>query len=111
VERLAKVAPLEFLEPGAPAPTGAGTRVAAFGEVYLARPPTTAADLEALVREREKIHGILARTRVRLSDAGFRDHAPAEVVRETEAKAKELEERLRRIDEHLSAGASTRGAP
>ena len=111
VERLAKVAPLGFLEADVPAPERTGSRVAAFGECFLERPRATAADLEVLEREREKIHALLTRTRTRLADEGFRSHAPAEVVREAEEKARELEERVRRIDEHLKAGASPETSP
>jgi valyl-tRNA synthetase len=111
IERLAKVTPLELLDEGSPAPANCGTRVAVFGECFLERPAATAADLEALEREREKIHQLLEKTRARLADDGFRGHAPPEVVRETEEKARELDERLRRIDEHLKADASTEASP
>jgi valyl-tRNA synthetase len=107
IERLAKVAPLTFLPPEAPAPQGTGTRVAAFGECFLERPAASAATFDALEREREKLEEILQRTRARLADGGFRRRAPAEVVRETEEKVRELEERVRRIDEHLKSGASS----
>jgi len=110
IERLAKVAPLEFLAPDAPAPPGSGTRVASLGECFLERPAATAATLGALERERAKLEEILRRSRARLADPGFRARAPAEVVRESEEKVRELEDRVRRIDEHLKAGASS-GAP
>ena len=110
IERLARVAPLDWLSADAPAPERAGTRVAAFGECFLERPAATAAGLDALEREREKLAEIVTRTRDRLSDGGFRARAPPEVVRETEEKLRELEARVRRIDEHLKAGVSS-GSP
>jgi valyl-tRNA synthetase len=110
VERLARVRSLELLGPGAPAPAGVGSRVAPLGECYLERPRASPAENEALEREREKLSALLGKTQGRLADAGFRSRAPPEVVREAEQKAKDLEERIRRIDEHLKAGASA-GAP
>jgi len=107
VERLARVRPLLLLEPTAAAPPGTGSRVAPLGECYLQRPPATTAETGALEREREKLAGLLAKTRARLSDEGFRSRAPPEVVREAEEKARDLEERVRRIDEHLKPDASS----
>jgi valyl-tRNA synthetase len=111
VERLARVRPLALLAPADPSPARSGSRVAALGECYVERAPASGAETEALEREREKIAALLEKTRARLADDGFRGHAPPEVVREAEAKAKELTERLGRIDEHLKASASSGGAP
>ena len=111
IERMARVRPLEFLGSGASAPAGVGSRVVPLGECYVARPATNPAETEALTREREKLSGLLAKTRARLADEGFLHRAPPEVVRETESKAEELSARIRRIDEHLRAGASTSSAP
>jgi valyl-tRNA synthetase len=111
VERLSRVRPLGFLEAGAPAPAGTGSRVAQFGECYVERPAEAPADLEALRREREKVAALLEKTRARLADDGFRARAPPEVVRETEEKARELAERIGRIDEHLSPDASRSPPP
>jgi valyl-tRNA synthetase len=106
VARLARVDPLQFLAPGAPTPPGVGGRVAPLGECYVERPAASPVDTETLSREREKLSGLLEKTRGRLDDAGFRARAPPEVVLETEEKARELEERIRRIDEHLKTDGS-----
>jgi valyl-tRNA synthetase len=111
VERLARVRPLTLLDAGATAPAGTASRVAALGECYLERPASPAGATGSLEREREKLAGLLAKTRSRLSDERFRAHAPPEVVREAEEKAHELEERVRRIDEHLKAEASSSPGP
>ena len=110
VERLARVASLELLDAEAEVPQGTGRRVAIFGECFLERPVASGATAEALQKEREKIVGLLEKTRTRLADPGFRSHAPAEVVREAEEKAAELAERVRRIDEHLKEDGSSPGA-
>jgi valyl-tRNA synthetase len=109
IARLARVDPLELLASDAPAPPGVGSRVAPLGECYVARPSATPVDTETLAREREKLVGLLERTRGRLSDPGFRSRAPPEVVREAEEKSRDLEERVRRIDEHLKPGGSGAG--
>jgi valyl-tRNA synthetase len=111
VERLSRVRPLTLLGAEAPAPARSGSRVAPLGECYVERSPASGAETEALKREREKLVGLLAKTRARLADGGFRDHAPREVVREAEEKAKELEERVGRIDEHLKGSGSSSGEP
>ncbi|EQD41798.1 Aldo/keto reductase, partial [mine drainage metagenome] len=79
---------------------------APFGECYLARPETGPEATEALEREREKLELLLEKTRRRLADDGFRARAPPAVVREAEEKARELADRLRRIDEHLNPRGS-----
>ena len=106
IERLARVRPLTLLGASDTPPAGVGSRVAPFGECYLERPPASGEETQALEREREKLHGLLEKTRGRLADEGFRARAPPAVVREAEEKARDLEERLRRIDEHLKEGAS-----
>jgi valyl-tRNA synthetase len=108
---LSRVQPLELLDPGSPAPERASSRVAGLGECYLERPTEGPADVEALRREREKIAALLEKTRARLADDGFRARAPAEVVRETEEKARELAERIGRIDEHMKSEASPSSPP
>ncbi len=111
IERLARVRPLTLLE-GAGAPPGrVASRVAPLGECYLPRPESTPTETESLQREREKLAALLAKARARLTDDGFVRRAPPEVVREAEGKAAELEERIRRIDEHLKADASPSGRP
>jgi len=107
--RLGRVASLTFLAASDPAPTGVGSRVAPFGECYLARPPAAPAATETLEREREKLAALLEKTAARVADPGFRSRAPPEVVREAEEKARELRERLQRIDEHLKEAGSSGG--
>jgi valyl-tRNA synthetase len=111
VARIARVQPLEFLAGGAATPAGVGSRVAPLGECYVERPAATPVDTEALSREREKLTGLLEKTRARLSDPGFAARAPPEVVRETEEKARELEERIARIDDHLKGSRSVAVEP
>ena len=106
IARLARVAGPELLDAGAPAPPSAAGRVAPLGECFLERPPVAAGSTDALERERAKLIELREKTRARLADAGFRARAPPEVVREAEAKASELDERIARIDEHLKAAAS-----
>ncbi len=111
IQRLTRVGSLTLLEPGAPAPAGAGSRVAPLGECYLERPPSAPAATAALERERSMLADLLAKTRARLADDGFRARAPPEVVREAEEKLRDLTERIRRIDDHLKADASPSADP
>ncbi|MGI0070541.1 MAG: valine--tRNA ligase [Thermoplasmata archaeon] len=107
IGRLARVRPLGLLGADDPVPARVGRRVAPLGECFLERPDAAAAsETDALTREREKLTALLEKTRARLADAGFRARAPPEVVGEAEEKARELTDRLRRIDEHLSTDAS-----
>jgi valyl-tRNA synthetase len=100
--RLARLRGLDILEATEP-PSEVAARVTPDAEVFLELPAgARAAERETLEREREKLRALLARTRARLSDPGFRDRAPPPVVREAEAKADELAERLRRIEDHLA---------
>lgn len=107
LERLARVHPVTFLTPGSAPPPKAASRVAALGECYLERPLAGPEASEALRKERDKISVLLEKARARLADDGFRARAPPEVVREAEEKARELAERIGRIDEHLKAEASS----
>ncbi len=109
ISHLARVHPLTILGAGSPTPAGSGSRVAPLGECYVERPAARPVDTEALTREREKLSALLEKTRARLGDAGFRARAPPELVAETEEKARELEERIRRIDEHMNPGGSGAG--
>ena len=112
VVRLARLGSFTLLGADGEVPAGTGRRVAVFGECFLERPVASGATAEALQREREKLAALLEKTRSRLADPGFRARAPPEVVRETEEKATELTERVRRIDEHLKEdGASTEASP
>jgi len=111
IERLARVRSLDLLSEADVVPPSTGRRVAAFGECFLERPIASGATAEALLREREKLAALLSKTRARLSDPGFRDRAPPEVVREAEEKATELAERVHRIDEHLKEDGSSSAVP
>jgi valyl-tRNA synthetase len=103
VLKQARVGALEFLAPGAPAPAGSAPSVTAHGEFYLALPTqTTPAEREALERERAKLAALLAKTEQRLADPGFRNQAPPEVLKAAEEKARELSERLQKIEENLA---------
>jgi valyl-tRNA synthetase len=104
----ARVGALEFLEVGAPPPAGTAPSVTAHGEFFLALPSERSqAERAALEREREKLAGLLTKTEQRLADAGFRDRAPPEVLKAAEEKARDLAERVRRIQEHLAAETPT----
>jgi valyl-tRNA synthetase len=107
----ARVGALEFLAPGAPPPAGSAPSVTAHGEFFLALPTERSqAERQAMEREREKLAGLLAKTEQRLSDPGFRDRAPPEVLKAAEEKARDLADRVRRIEEHLAADTSTGAA-
>ncbi len=105
IVRLARLGRLELLTPDAPAPPGSASRVAPEAECYLERPATSPRKVDALARERERLASLLAKARSRLGDDGFRHRAPPQVVEEAEAKARELEERIGRIDRHLEEAA------
>ncbi len=107
IARLARLGAISFLEIDGAPPVPTVGRVATLGEWFLARPPRSATGSDGLERERAKLADLLARTRERLADPGFRGRAPPEVVREAETKATELTERIGRIDAQLKeAGAS-----
>ncbi len=111
IVRQGRIAGLTVIDATARPPEGTLTAVAPVGEVFLARPPETErSDWEALLKEREKLDGLLRKTRDRLADPGFRERAPPAVVKEAEAKAAELADRLQRIDEHLEASKGPTGA-
>ena len=100
--RLARVARLEVVAPGAPRPEPAASTVTALGEFFL---PISAEQAQredrALERERERLVALREKTRGRLSDPVYRSRAPPEVVEEAEGKLRELEARMAKIDEHL----------
>ena len=99
--RLSQIGELNFLDAAAPPPPGTASRVSSIGEFYLERPSGGPGGSAALEREREMLAGLLAKTQSRLTDPGFRSRAPPEVVREAEAKAAELKERIDRIDQRI----------
>jgi valyl-tRNA synthetase len=103
IRRLARVARLDVLE-GTGRPEGRTTSaVTAVGEFFLRRAAPTREESAGLSRERERLTALLAKARERLADEGFRTHAPAHVLAETEEKARELAERLRKIDAHMTS--------
>jgi valyl-tRNA synthetase len=105
IVRLAHLGRLDLLAADDPAPPGAASRVAPTGECYLERPPASPRKVDTLSRERERLATLLEKARNRLGDDGFRNRAPPEVVEEAEAKARELEERIGKIDRHLEEAA------
>ncbi len=103
----ARVGALEFLAAGTPPPAGTAPSVTVHGEFYLALPTGgSPAERLALERERDKLATLLQKTEQRLADAGFRDRAPPEVLKATQEKARDLADRVRRIEEHLAAEAT-----
>lgn len=103
-----RVGGLDFLDWNAPPPAGTAPSVTPHGEFFLALPTSRShAERLALKREREKLAGLLAKTQQRLADAGFRERAPPEVLKATEEKARDLAERVHRIETHLAAGTAT----
>jgi len=103
VARLTQLSGLHLLDAAAAPPSSSARAVTPFGEFYLAVPEVAETQSAALVKEREKLRQLLEKTRARLSDASFIARAPPEVVREAEAKARDLSERLDRIDAHLDS--------
>ncbi len=102
----ARVGALNFLAGDAPPPAGSAPSVTPHGEFFLALPSERSrAERQALERERDKLTGLLARAEQRLADPGFRHRAPPEVLKASEEKARDLAERIRRIQEHLAADA------
>jgi len=104
VRRLAKVGTLTFIGAAEPVPPEARGTVRPSGEYFLAVPKSTPSS-DALQRERDLLAGLLAKTRDRLADPGFRSRAPPSVVAETEEKARELSERLMKVEEQLGRPA------
>jgi valyl-tRNA synthetase len=102
IRRLARVGRLDLLGTAAPPGGRTASAVTAVGEFYLLRPEPTGTESGGLARERERLEALLQKTRERLADEGFRARAPAHVVVEAEEKARELAERIRKIDAHLT---------
>lgn len=104
IVRQAQLGELTFVPEGPPAGTAVASRIAALGECHLERPDLGAGSVETLEREKAKLVGLLSKTRARLDDPGFAGRAPPKVVEETREKARELEERIGKIDARLSGG-------
>lgn len=96
VVRLAKLASLAVLGPSDPAPTTRARSVSSVGEVFLLLEDSAGSE-EVLGRERSKLTELLARSKAKLEDPGFRSRAPPAVVAETEAKIRDLEARLQKL--------------
>jgi len=101
IRRLARVARLDLLQTTERPADRTVSAVTSVGEFYLRRPEPTGEESAGLARERERLAALLAKTQGRLADEGFRSRAPPHVVAEAEEKARELSERLRKIDVHL----------
>ena len=101
IARLAHLAEVKFLEASDPPPPSVAGRVAPLGECYLERPAAGPARSAALERERDRLAGLLAKTRARLSDPGFVRGAPPELVEEHRRRETELAERIGKIDRQL----------
>jgi valyl-tRNA synthetase len=101
VARLSKLSAITFLSMSEAAPEGARGTVRPTGEYFVAVPETAPAS-DTLLRERGRLEGVLRKTQDRLADEGFRSRAPADVVADTEAKARELTDRLGKIEEQLA---------
>ncbi len=110
IEKLARVHPLHLLGRADATPEGAASRVSAAGEYFILHPAASTEDTETLRREREKLALLLQKTRERLADPGFGERAPPAVIQEAEEKARELDERLARIDAHLKSGGPSEGS-
>jgi len=106
IAHLARLSAVTLLGPGEALPGPVASRVAPLGECYLERPPASPARSASLERERERLAGLLAKSRARLADPGFVAGAPAEVVEEHRRKATELAERIGKIDRHLKETGS-----
>jgi valyl-tRNA synthetase len=104
--RLSKLSELTILPDGASPPEGTRGTVRPSGEYFLAVPEAAPAS-DTLLREQGRLSGLLEKTRNRLADDGFRARAPAEVVAEAEAKARELAERLEKIAEQLARSSKS----
>ncbi|HZY69910.1 MAG TPA: valine--tRNA ligase [Thermoplasmata archaeon] len=110
IAKQARLRAITLLSAEAPKPAGALAGVTTFAEYFLPAPAESASDIETLRRERAKLADLLARAQSRLADAGFRARAPGAVVREHEEKARELAERVQKIDAHLAAAPAEGGA-
>ena len=102
IVRLAKLARIDVLPPGTPRPARHASRVVPAGELFVPLPSDGAQATESLTRERDRLTELLGKTRARLADPTFRSRAPPQVVAEAEEKARELEERVGRLDRHLT---------
>jgi valyl-tRNA synthetase len=101
VAHLARLGRLTMLAPEARAPVGAAVAVTPYGEHFLLGPPEGPDAREGLVKELDKLLGLLEKSKNKLADSGFRARAPANVVAEAEEKVRELTDRIARIQAKL----------
>ncbi len=101
IAHLAHLSAVALLGPDEPVAGPSVSRVAVLGECYLERAAAGSGRSEALSRERDRLAGLLTKTRARLADPGFLKAAPPEVVEEHRRKEVELTERIGKIDRHL----------
>jgi valyl-tRNA synthetase len=111
IARLAHLGELSVRPSGGPRPPRSASRVIPSGELFLLLEGASAPETEALERERAKLADLLAKARARLGDPTFRSRAPPEVVADSEAKARELEERIGRLTRHLADARGEEAAP
>jgi len=88
-----------------PAPTQSARTFLADAEVFVPLEGLIDIDEERrrLERERNRVGGLADRARATLSNRQFLEKAPAEVVQERKEKLEEFEQKLRRLEDSLSA--------
>ena len=102
VRALARVATIDFLEPGSPVPKAA---TALLGDLEILVPLEGIIDKDAeidrLERQLDKLGKNLGRSRAKLENPSFRDRAPAEVVEKERGRAAELESSIGKLETQL----------
>ena len=102
VRSLAKVATIDFLEPGSPPPKAA---TALLGDLEILVPLEGVIDKDAeigrLERQLDKLGKNLDRSRAKLGNPSFRDRAPAEVVEKEHRRAAEFESSIGKLEAQL----------
>ena len=102
VRSLARVATIDFLEPGSPTPKAA---TALLGDLEILVPLEGIIDKDAeidrLERQLDKLGKNLGRSRAKLENPSFRDRAPAEVVEKERQRAAELESSIGKLETQL----------
>ena len=102
VRALARVATIDFLEPGSPVPKAA---TALLGDLEILVPLEGIIDKDAeidrLERQLDKLGKNLGRSRAKLENPSFRDRAPAEVVGKERGRAAELESSIGKLETQL----------
>ena len=102
VRALARVATIDFLEPGSPPPKAA---TALLGDLEILVPLEGIIDKDAeigrLERQLDKLGKNLGRSNAKLGNPSFRDRAPAAVVEKERGRAAELESSIGRLETQL----------